>query len=326
MIELVAGALTALIDPTLGAEICQVTHRGRDLLAYGQWEPPPDPDPSTSATAGLRPGTSQFEWLRQYRGGWQLLVPNAGRECVWHDTPLPFHGQWSRTTVDVVDRGPAHVSVCATIGPAYEVTRTITVYPHPARLTVHTSIVNVSADAAPFVWVEHPVFPVEPGDRIDLPAHRVVSQAGTELIWPADPDGSRDLRVVPAYRPHESVHYLPDVVGGWAAVRGRHGGVALCWDTRAMPHAWLWTELGSPGFPFYGGTSMVAVEPASVWPGDGLRDAVDRGTATWLEPGHAAAAQLTMIPFDAHDGAPDRAVCGAHHDGTITFSHPEDHR
>ena len=78
---------------------------------------------------------------------------------------------------------------------------------------------------------------------------------------------------------------------------------------------WLWRELGSTGFPFFGRTSIVALEPACTWPGDGLANAVDRGQAHFLNGGESRTATVTLIPFRP-DG---RAVVGADQQGTVRF-------
>ena len=125
--------------------------------------------------------------------------------------------------------------------------------------------------------------------------------------------GGPVLDQVPTQRPLEDVHYLPDRPTGWVALRRAHVGLALVWDVDRAPHLWLWRELGSAGFPFFGRASIVALEPASAWPGDGLAAAIERGRAEWLDGGQKRSTTVTLVPFRP-DG---RAVIGADHDGTI---------
>ena len=94
---------------------------------------------------------------------------------------------------------------------------------------------------------------------------------------------------------------------GWAALRRRDGGVALAWDVEDFPSVWLWHEIASPGFPFYGRSSLVAIEPASSWPGNGLGGAIARGQALTLQPGHTRSTTVAVIPFEISG----RALSGA---------------
>lgn len=111
------------------------------------------------------------------------------------------------------------------------------------------------------------------------------------------------------------MHYLPDRPEGWAALRRDHVGVALVWDVVDFPHLWLWRELGSTGFPFYGRTSIVALEPACAWPGDGLAASITRGQAHWLAGRQSRTTSVTLVPFRP-DG---RAVVGADQAGAVWF-------
>ena len=297
--------LVVTIDPSLGGEIRQIAFGGDPLLAFGDWDSP------VAVSRSSTYGDAKLDWLSEYQGGWQLLVPNAGATCVVDGVPLPFHGEWSRTRVDVRDCSPARVTMRSGTRLPFVVERTIEVLDGPTRVRVTTTIENVSAAAQPFAWGEHPAFLVGPGDVIDLPGGPAIdaSAAGDVRSWP---DG---LDTVPSERPIESVHYLPERPAGWAALRRPHVGVALAWELDDFAHLWLWRELGSTGFPFYGRTSIVALEPASTWPGDGLAAAVERGQAHWLDGGAHRTASATLVPFRP-DG---RAVVAADQNGTIRF-------
>jgi hypothetical protein len=93
-------------------------------------------------------------------------------------------------------------------------------------------------------------------------------------------------------------------------------GVALAWDVKDFPYAWLWQEIGSRAFPFFGRASILAIEPAASWPGAGLAAAIDRGQALVLEPGQRRSTTVALIPFEP-DG---RSVVGASIDGEVRFA------
>lgn len=307
MITLATSDLTVTIDESLGGEIRQIVFGETPLLAFGSWETP------IAVSRSRSYGDAKLDWLSEYQGGWQLLVPNAGAACVVDGVPLPFHGEWSRTHVELVDVSSTAVTMRAGTRLPFVVGRRIEILAGPARVRVDTTITNVTPDRRPFLWGEHPAFEASPGDVIDLPPGPVVDAAdagATPAPWP------NGLDAVPADRPLESVHYLPDRPAGWAALRRSDVGIALVWDVGDFPHMWLWRELGSNVFPFYGRTSIVALEPASSWPGDGLAAAIDRGRAHWLDGGAARTATMTITPFRSVE----RAVVGAHHDGTVEYA------
>ncbi|MDW3213855.1 MAG: DUF4432 family protein [Ilumatobacteraceae bacterium] len=312
MITLHAGALTATIDESMGGELRQIELDGTPLLAEYEWDSP------VAASRSRSYGDQRLDWLSEYRGGWQFLVPNAGAACVVDGVPLPFHGEWSRTAVDIDTVSQSEVSMRAGTRLPFVAHRTIALVDAPDRVRITTTIENVSGERQPFVWGEHPAFVAGPGDRIDLPAGPVVDrddETASSVAWPCRRQGQIGLDVVPDTRPLESVHYLPDRPDGWAALRCPAVGVAIVWEIEDFPHMWLWRELGSPGFPFHGRTSLVALEPASSWPGDGLAAAIERGQAHWLIPGEHRTTTVTVIPFRP-DG---RAVTGADHTGAISF-------
>ena len=173
---------------------------------------------------------------------------------------------------------------------------------------------NDSKLPRPIAWGQHPAFGASPGARIDLPVGPLHTDAlfddadadlqlGASGSWPdvAGRDGSSiDLSVVPD-GPHERVCYLPDRPAAWAALRDPDSGqgVGLAWDGAAYPHLWLWEQLGGRRFPFFGRARIVALEPVSCWPGDGLAAAIERGQALIVDAGSAMSAWFTLALFEA---------------------------
>lgn len=305
-----SGPLFVEIDERFGGEITRMRHDDLELLAVYNWASP------VRASRSVGYGDPTLDWLSEYRGGWQLLIPNAGAACVVDGVPLPFHGEWSRTHVTVTERSADRVVMAAGTRLPLVVEREVRVQTDPDRVLVRTTVSNPSDRAVPFVWGEHPAFNVEHGDRIDLPPARVLAVDGTPVgDWPLILERGR-LDHVDTTCPTESVHFLVGLAAGWAALRRRHGGVAIAWNVEDFPAVWLWHEIASPGFPFYGRSSLVAIEPASCWPGDGLAGAIARGQALTLPPGHTRSTTVAVIPFERSE----RALCMATVDGRLDFA------
>lgn len=305
-----AGQLVVDVNEDLGGEITRVRYRDDLLLASYDWPSP------IGVTRSATYGDAKLDWLSEYRGGWQLLVPNAGAACEVSGVPLPFHGEWSRSQVTVRDRRADRVVLTAGTRLPLVVEREVSIATGPDRVLVRTTVSNIAREPVPFIWGEHPAFAVATGDRIDFPSAEVFDADGAGVgRWPLLADG-RHLDRVDAGRPCDSVHYLAGFSRGWAAIRRGHVGMALAWNIDDFPYAWLWHEIGSPGFPFYGRTSIVAIEPASSWPGKGLRYAIERGQAIVLQPGDQRSTTVALIPFEP-DG---RAVSGAAISGELEFA------
>jgi hypothetical protein len=304
-----SGPFVVELDERLGGEITRMRHDGHELLAVYDWKSP------VRASRSVGYGDPKLDWLSEYRGGWQLLVPNAGAACIVDDVPLPFHGEWSRTHVTVTERAENRVVMVAGTRLPLVVERDVRVVADPDRVLVRTTVSNPSDRVVPFVWGEHPAFAAEHGDVIDLPPAGVLAVDGTPLgAWPPVTDRGR-LDRIDATRPVESVHFVVGLCAGWAALRRRDLGVALAWDVADFPGVWLWHEIGSPGFPFYGRSSIVAIEPAVCWPGDGLAGAVARGQALTLPPGDSRSTTVAVIPFPPSE----RALAGATVGGRLEF-------
>jgi len=291
LIRLESEQLVVHIDERFGGEITQIEFCGRELLAYYDWEIP------ANIAQDTRFSPERQEWLSNYRGGWQFLVPNAGSECVVSGVKHPFHGEWSRTEVSIVECSEKSVQMRATMSESMLVERVVSLEPSPMRVKLTTSLQNLSDESTSFIWGEHPAFIAQPGDRIDLPVASVMDTNGISLgTWPIS-SFNHPLDVVGSESPTESVHFVTNLSNGWAALRRSEIGVALAWDVRDFPHVWLWRENGTKGFPFFGRASLIAIEPASSWPGTGLGEARKRGQAFSLSANESRSTVVALVPF-----------------------------
>jgi galactose mutarotase-like enzyme len=300
-----------VINLDLGCEITYLGTKTRNVLARYDWAAPVPASLSTSY------GDHAFDWLSEYRGGWQTLLPNAGDPCTVNGVPLPFHGEWSRTRVVVDYEDQCRISVRSGLRLPLVGQRSIDVQPTNRSVTIRQSITNIGGSATPFVWGEHPAFALSPNSRLHIPATTVRSSAvsvGTRQdvlvdaagFWPMMPglhDADVNVSIVPA-EPAERLCYLPDVDGGWAVLQDSDISIALSWDVAAFPHIWLWQEIGGEGFPWFGRSAITAIEPQSSWPASGLAAAIESGQAQWLDPRASAEAWITVALVDTLTGTP----------------------
>ena len=327
MLRLANPGLEVDVDPDRGADILAIRRPGGpNVLATYGWESP------LRASRSASYGDLTTDWLSEYRGGWQELFPNAGAACEVMGVPLPFHGEVSTARWDVTDLTVDAVTLTTPTRLPLTLERRMRLAPDSATLLIEETA-RLDADVTvPYLWGHHPAWAATEGALIDLPegiriavdggyaaAHNDFL-AGGSGIWPQAPGpagGTLDAGRVGA-GPTERLAYLSgfDTGGGWAAIRGVAAGlgVAMSWDVNTFPHAWFWWEIGGPGHPWHGRSRIVAIEPHTAVPSDGLAAADARGEAHRLEPGRTHQTWLTVSLFDA-DARPVRAVA---RDGIVT--------
>jgi hypothetical protein len=172
------------------------------------------------------------------------------------------------------------------------------------------------------MWGHHPVIGapfLDESCRISAPASRVevlhdedgpdhrflLHQTGQ---WPLIQDRHNqplDLRAIPPVTSRSIDNcYLAEFEQGWIAVSNTQKGVGfgLAWDATVFHYIWLWEALGGGiGYPWYGRTYNIALEPWSSYPCAGLNEAIRRGTALQLQPGKSLDAWLTATAFIGYD-------------------------
>jgi hypothetical protein len=307
LIELESEFLRVVIDPDRGGQIVFVgSPDGQNVLMYEDWISP------LPAAESQSYGSDVLDWLSGYRGGWQELFPNAGAPTTAGPLPLPIHGEASRSRWSVLEQSDHHAVLQTGARLPLALQRTMNLDPDGPALFLDETIRNLSPFDQSYLWGHHVAFSMPPGTAIDFPAGRVIADTtfdgelvdivpGSEGGWPLVPGKSSptvDLSVVPE-GPVERMCYLPDLRGGWAALRDVEGGVGvgLSWAVEVFPHAWLWEEVGGAGFPWYGRARITAIEPQTSWPNDGLAPAIDRGQAHHVDGSGIAQSWLTIRLF-----------------------------
>ncbi len=104
-----------------------------------------------------------------------------------------------------------------------------------------------------------------------------------------------------------SMGYLNDFDEiAWYGITNTHLGIGagLAWRRDDFPSAWFWQELhGSPGYPWYKGMYVMAIEPNTTWPGGGLVDAMAKtGTHRTIQPGESRTIEIRAVLYDSTSG------------------------
>jgi galactose mutarotase-like enzyme len=297
-----AGEFAVGILPAAGGKIASIQAGGRELLQL-----PLGAGYARSKTTAFGAGDAS---------GWDECLPSVAA-CELATTEgavsIPDHGDLWRVFWTV---RAATANTCTVTGRCFslplELERKASLTPveNGARLSLDYNLRNFGERSAPWLWAAHPLFAVEPGDRILLPktirTMRVqwsrngrLGLPGSEVNWPLAElaDGARtNLDVVrPAEEEIGDKLFAGRLAEGenWCAVERNALGlrIQVSFDAAATPFLGLWLCYG--GWPPREGRKQMCVglEPTSA-PVDSLARA-----ASWsrqLIPGEVSSWRIAV--------------------------------
>ena len=261
-----------------------------------------------------------------FEGGWQELLPSTGRspDGDYKGAEFGLHGE--TTTIPwnfrVLEDRPDQISVAFWVrlyrSPFY-IEKTLTMEGDSAILSIKESVVNEGREEMQFSWGHHPTLGrafINENCTIDLaggdvhvcgglPLERQRFRTGAQFKWPQGigVKGERiDVSLIPPEEGQSAdMLYLNDMKEGWVAVTNQKKkiGFGLVWPLEVFKYLWIWEVCGGAfGYPFYGRTYNLAIEPMSSRPGSGLLDAIDDNSALSLEPGKSISATVKAIVYE----------------------------
>ena len=309
--------VVVLIDK--GADIYQLVHKPSDVDFL--WRSPwgvRDPSKFTPTT-----GSASALWLDHYEGGWQTVFPAGGGPSNYGDAEMGVHAESSTVPWDceVKEDTPDRVSIRCWVRTArtpFFFEKTLTLTSGSPILEIDQALLNEGEEEAYCVWGEHIALggPFLGEDCvIDLPGGLVINhdtefhpnnrlKAGYRGPWPMteSKDGSPiDLRIVPpkSVRAYD-LSYVTDMPEGWYAVTNKRMGLGfgVLFPKEVYRYLWYWQSWGGGfGYPWYGRTYNVGLEPFTSFDDEGLAKAIDNGTALKLDPGQRVEASLKTIAY-----------------------------
>ena len=218
----------------------------------------------------------------------------------------------------------------------FKLERTMRVEAGKPVLILRERITNEGGEPVDYMWGHHPAFGAPflgATCRIDTNARTVVADdvydspfspvtPGQQYEWPnVGRNGAHaNLSRVPG--PDQSgtvLAYFTDFEGeaAWYGVTNAElgFGVGMVWPVSAFPHAWFWQEMhASAGFPWYKGVYVMAIEPSTSYPGQGLINVMEKtGLHRTLEPSESAEAELRAVFFE-----PSTGISAIDLDGSVT--------
>ncbi len=287
-VELHNGSLHLEVLPELGGKLASLSLAGEggELL-----QPPLKP---------YAPRTPAMPFDEADGSGWDECLPSIGPCTLPGGARVEDHGDFWRVPFEVTASTETDLHLRA------EGTSLPFVFERGLRLdgpVLHLdySIKNTGAERIPYGWSTHPLFAVEPGDCIYLPAsiREVMAQASSDgrlepgkHPWPVTRnarDGEPlDLSLV--LQDNAGVGdklVLPAPQEGWAALERKtlRTRLTLSWTPSEWTVLGLWLCYGGwPSAPDAKKGYAVALEPCNL-PVDSLADSLAQGGGAWLAPG-----------------------------------------
>lgn len=334
--------LRAVVLAGKGADLMSLVHKSSDT-EYLWRSPWGVRDPARSMPSS---GDPTAVWLDHYEGGWQSVFPNGGLPATYRGAELGQHAEANLVPWDtlVVEEGPeraeARFRVRLTRTPL-EATKRVWVEAGVATLGVEVEVTNEGAEDLDLVYGEHIALGspfLSERCVIDLPGGTVRThpsrysprnrlRADTATPWPTAlgcKGENLDLRRVlgPEARVDDQA-YIGDLADGWYAVTNIERGVGLAvrFPHELLRYLWYWQMFGGgSGYPWWGRTYNIGLEPFTSWPNLGLEQAVANGSAARLGPGERLRAELRASAFTSTRGVrdvrPDGTVITMEEDGT----------
>lgn len=322
------AVLRAVIAIDKGCDILELTHKPSDTETLHQ-APAGMLSPLARESSPL-PGGG---FRDQFPGGWYVMLPNGPGPCEHRGIPYGHHGEaaflpWDYAIEeDTAGRVVIRCWVRLRRMPLL-IERRIVVECASPSLIIDEAVRNESPQELDMLWGHHPTFGeplLGPGARVDLPAStlRTAPLAPPAATLPADTEGQwphlggQDLSVFPTNDANsQDFVRVEEMAAGWFAIRNpaRRAGVALRWDETLFPLLGYWRLAGGGAdYPWYGGRTMLALEPCNELPS--VAEAAARGTAIRLAGGERRETRLVATLFAADEAPVIDVAC----DGAVSF-------
>ncbi len=326
--------LRAVVLADKGADVLSLVHKpsDTDFLWRSPWgvRDPRTYVPATGDPTGV--------WIDSYHGGWQTVLPAGGGGGAYRNADLGMHGEANLLPWDaqVLSEGPQRAAVQFTVRlprTPLVVTKTIAVEQGKPTMTFRESVTNVGGEPVDLSYGQHITFGapfLSEACLIDLPGGTVTQgqpyspnhrlMAGASQEWPKGVllDGSEiNLREIPPPGTGcEDMAYITDLPAGWYAVTNTALGVgaAVRYPADLYPNLWYWQVFsGGAGYPWWGQTYNIGLEPFTSASNAGLGAAVEDGSARVIGPGETIDSELHFSAYRSFLGVADVAA-----DGTVT--------
>lgn len=273
MIRIRSAQLDVIVDPSSGAEIVSIGDRrdGTSILASA-------PD---SRVRTKRGDLSLGEWEAGYRGGWQILTPNAGEQSQFEGVAHGFHGRASNEPWNVEDVDDSSAAL-AWQGHGLRVFRQFEV--QDSTVSITTTWSTTSEVPVPMIHVEH------------LALGSAFLEHDVTVNLPTSSVGLNSSICIATGSPAQTFSILGPFIHGIVEIHAPDASLSaiLRWDVEQLPYLWLWHENHTRDGVFGASGRVLGIEPASVGSDAGLARAIELEQATWVSPGESVTRNISL--------------------------------
>lgn len=328
--------LRAVILADKGADVASLVHKPTDteFLFRTPW------GVRAPGTHVASDGDGVGAFVDHYEGGWQTILPNFGYVASYKDASFGLHGEFGMPwDAQILEEGPERAAVrfrVRLLRSPFVAVKELALEAGSSTLIVTETVENVGAESVHLSYGHHLAYgaPFLSSDCvIDLPGGTVLGQPEVfhernrlapafESHWPKAPtrDGAEvDLREIPSKDSgHYDMAYIADMPEGWYALTNRalELGIAVRYPVETFKYLWYWQMFGGGlGYPWWGQTYNVGLEPVTSWPNTGLEEQLANGSAWALKAGERHTTELRLTAFRSATGVRD-----VDRDGTVTVA------
>lgn len=267
-------------------------------------------------------------WMDVYEGGWQTILPSGGIANTYMGADLGQHAEVNTIPWDcqIIEDSIEKVSMrcwVRTVRTPFFFEKTLSLRKGSSVLEIEANLLNEAEEPVQTMWGDHLAFGAPflsercvidvPGGKIFnhqpeiAPQNDIKLDAEGEWPWIQMKNGSKlDLRKVRSKSTRAlTLSYVTDMPDGWYSVTNQETGIGfgLVFPKDVFKYLWYWQSVGGGfGYPWYGRTYNIGLEPFTSHGHKGLTDAVENGTAIKLEPGESISASQRAVAFEGAKG------------------------
>lgn len=285
--------LALVLDPSFGADILSVktVKSDQELLLKTPWA-----DRAEEVISGQQTPFSLdpvAHWMEHYRGGWQLICPNAGPPRDIHGAAVGFHGEASISVWKIIEIKPESIRIqLDLVSVPIQIERMISLVGN--EISIIDVITNLSALDLEFDYSSHPAFGgslldgevlIETSAKkfiLDEESESPHGPSGSSHQWPlvkGENGRTLDLSHIPPNGTELGVFgWLCEFDGPkWYRISNKEQNLSfeMHWESEYLDFAWFWLEFNNlQGFPWFGRVRTFAIEPSSTQTSGKLRKSI----------------------------------------------------
>ncbi|MFV0504183.1 MAG: aldose 1-epimerase [Lachnospirales bacterium] len=295
--------LTLLLDR--GTDIIELLYKPKDLDLM--WRSPVPLHRKSDFISST--GNSLGNYLDHNSGGWQEILPNGGSECFYKGACLGMHGEISNIPWEysILEDHASKITICfsiTTLRSPFSLEKKITLKENDSAIYIEETLQNLAKEPMELMWGHHPTIGkpfLDESCKIftngkngftlsteDFKTQRLAPNS--KFNWPiaTGKKGTIDLSKIPKECNNTAdMIYLcnfPKKAEYYVHNKNMNISYGMNWNGEMFPYLWMWLVCnGAGGYPWYGRTYNLALEPWTSYSAKGLTGAIENKSALHLK-------------------------------------------